>query len=427
MRSKLSSSPPLGTLKTLKNDIKRAFLSEKLNLWQQPVAKKKYKEAVLVHHNFDLKKKWWVTFHAWDEGLERKVRKRLSDGINEEKTIAGRLRAGEYMVRYINRELAQGKVFNTTIEGHAVANFKKMTLTELLEWVRTDKQSKKYRGGYVKKFKTIVFALNEWYDHEGFKPLTPSTFTHDAAQQFFYYLRTVRKLQNKTLNNYRNDFITAINFIEKKKPGTFKINPLDTIELLPTVTKKHAAFSDENLKKILAYCKEHHTDDQFLLFIQFIYYTLGRPKEIRALRIHDLDVVNNRIYFRGESAKGKMDEYVPLIPELAVIIKKAKLLECPGDHLVFGNKHKPGPKKINDNYFWECNYKMLEALNIADKEYTLYGYKHTGAVALYRATKDIKLVQFICRHRTIEQTNTYLRDLGEMTNFEGLEKFRGVL
>lgn len=422
-----SSSPPLGTLKSLKLAIKTAFLEYQSKMWHQPVAEPKYKKAKLVHHNYNLEKRWWVTFYAWDVSKNKKVRKRLFDGINELTSVAARLQHGEYMVQYINRELAQGKTLGTEVAKQVTTHFKKMSLIELIEWVRDQKESKKYRKGYTKKFGTIVTALEKWYANDKLQPLQALEFNSDYALQFFEYLRKVKKLENKTLNNYRNDFATVINFVEKKKPGTFKRSPLDAVEILPTVTKKHAAFSDDQLSKILAYCKEHHQQDQFLLFIQFIYYTLARPKEIRALRIHDLDIVNKRIYFRGENAKGKIDEYVPMLPDLLAIIKNSRLLELPGEWMVFGNKHCPGPKKINDNYFWERNSKMLEALNIVDKDYTLYGYKHTGAVAFYRSTKDIKLVQFMCRHRTIEQANTYLRDLGELSNFEGLSNFKGAL
>ena len=43
---------------------------------------------------------------------------------------------------------------------------------------------------------------------------------------------------------------------------------------------------------------------------------------------------------------------------------------------------------------------------------TLYSWKHTGAIKLYQATKDMKKVQRQCRHWSITETDNYLRDLG---------------
>ena len=63
----------------------------------------------------------------------------------------------------------------------------------------------------------------------------------------------------------------------------------------------------------------------------------------------------------------------------------------------------------------------MEELKLTDKEYTIYGYKHTGAISLYRKTKDIKKVEQHCRHSTIQQTNQYLRDLGVLAEDEELD------
>ena len=42
----------------------------------------------------------------------------------------------------------------------------------------------------------------------------------------------------------------------------------------------------------------------------------------------------------------------------------------------------------------------------------LYSFKHSGVIAAYRATKDIKLIQEYCGHKNIADTDKYLRELG---------------
>ncbi|MBD2704777.1 hypothetical protein IC229_29355 [Spirosoma sp. BT702] len=55
--------------------------------------------------------------------------------------------------------------------------------------------------------------------------------------------------------------------------------------------------------------------------------------------------------------------------------------------------------------------------------YDLYGWKHTGVIALYMATKDMKLIQQQCGHSTITQTDEYLRDLGLFLDYDILDTF----
>lgn len=53
----------------------------------------------------------------------------------------------------------------------------------------------------------------------------------------------------------------------------------------------------------------------------------------------------------------------------------------------------------------------------------LYGEKHTGVIALYLVTKDMKLIQRQCGHTTTEQTDQYLSNLGLFLDYEQLSDF----
>lgn len=430
MTAKTSSTPPRATEKTAKKAQNRAFFTDQFNDWHLTVAqdnKKKYTLAKLVHHGYNMKKSWWVTFYAWDVSKGKKVRKRLSGSLNEETTVAKRLALGEQMVRYINGELRAGKQLGTDVAERSSVTFGRMLLTDLVNWVMEEKKTKGFSDEYYRKFTAINANLGKWYEHECFAPLLAKEFTHKEADEFFDFLKNTRKLSNKTINNYRNDIGTIFNYIEKKKPGTFKGNPVLHIEQLPTYTKKHAAYTDAQLKKILEHAKARGNQDQFLLFIQFIYYTLGRPKELRMLKIGDIDLHENRIIFRAEISKNKRDEFVSIAPALAATIKQSNLMAMDNTFYVFGRNYTPGKYPIGRHYYSKINGQVLKALAMNDKQYTLYGYKHSGAVALYRSTKDIKLVQFQCRHTSSTQTDIYLRDLGEMTNYNSLQNFKGSL
>jgi integrase len=67
---------------------------------------------------------------------------------------------------------------------------------------------------------------------------------------------------------------------------------------------------------------------------------------------------------------------------------------------------------VYEKYWYNKHVPYIKAMSLYGKGYDLYGWKHTGAVALYKVTKDLKLVQEQCGHTDPKQTAQYLRDLG---------------
>ena len=61
-----------------------------------------YRPAILVHHENNLAKRWYVDFAAWDVSKEKLVRVRMYDPLNREKNLYKRLQLGDNLVRVIN-------------------------------------------------------------------------------------------------------------------------------------------------------------------------------------------------------------------------------------------------------------------------------------------------------------------------------------
>ncbi len=59
---------------------------------------------------------------------------------------------------------------------------------------------------------------------------------------------------------------------------------------------------------------------------------------------------------------------------------------------------------------------MLQTLGFTEEQHTLYSYKHTGAINLYKSTKDILAVQRHCRHSSSAQTDAYFSKYGVIIN-----------
>ncbi|MEL6141588.1 MAG: tyrosine-type recombinase/integrase, partial [Bacteroidota bacterium] len=73
----------------------------------------------------------------------------------------------------------------------------------------------------------------------------------------------------------------------------------------------------------------------------------------------------------------------------------------------------PGTRQptLGKNTMYERNKKFLRRMNYGS-EYSLYSWRHTGAVAVAKAGASLKELQIQMRHHSISQTDEYLRQLG---------------
>ena len=149
-----------------------------------------------------------------------------------------------------------------------------------------------------------------------------------------------------------------------------------------------------------------------LLFIQFIYYSFVRPAELRRLKIKNIQ--DGKMLIEAYESKGGRGEYVRIPPPLEKLIQEYKLREYDPEHFVFSHGGRPGEKGVGRNYFYRKHVKVLKTCKIQGK-YTTYGHKHSGVIELFKLVTDYSQIQVIqqqCRHKTLDQTFGYLRDLG---------------
>ena len=90
---------------------------------------------------------------------------------------------------------------------------------------------------------------------------------------------------------------------------------------------------------------------------------------------------------------------------------------------IFYINNSPGIQCPGEKWFYKKHQQMLEKLELNNRNYSQYSWKDTGVIALYRATKDIKLIQRMCRHGSLEQTDKYLKSLGLFLTDELLSSF----
>jgi integrase len=81
------------------------------------------------------------------------------------------------------------------------------------------------------------------------------------------------------------------------------------------------------------------------------------------------------------------------------------------------------PMPFNNSYFskqWNRERIALLSEGLIYPKQTLYSFRHTAAIDVFRRTKDVYMVQKMMGHSSVVVTLKYLRSLGEF-NAEELE------
>jgi integrase len=383
----------------------------------------KYKLCRLVDCKGDIKKEWYLVYYIWNNDTCEIERKR-NYTINSFKTKLDRRKAAKQLKKEIDEMLKSGAYISkidSEKQKFPVTSAANSTLILAIdEAIRIKKLNLKKNS--MKGLNTAASQMKEFLSESGksivqFKSVEPA-----LMYSFFEYLKQKKRrdgkqnLSNRTINNIKSNISTLFNFYVDKEE--IKKNPISKIKKLKTTAVKHKPFSDEQMQLIREDLTKNK-EDQFLFFIQCIYFTFLRPgEELRLLKVEDITA--KTIQVPGTTSKNGDAEHVIIPTALEKILQERKIRSYPPEYYVFTGAQTPGPKPTGMKYFYRRNASLLKRLKLSGKNYDLYGYKHTGAIKLYNSCKDIKAVQKQCRHSTIQQTDTYLRGLGLITNNEAL-------
>lgn len=393
-----------------------------------------FHRARLHPSDMDMRKPWYIVFYAWDITTERLVRKRVLKEEFKPLPFRDRTRFAARMIEEINYFLERGAHIESEQQPKAERfNFSSYSLLDAIEYARQQKVTvEEIRESTSDEYVSTITTVREFLQHAAL----PSGYKlrhvdHSFLVRYFDYLKQVRGVSNKTYNNRRMMLRAAFQVLIGRDPKLFGgVNPVDKIKMLKTDTRKHAAYTDQQMQAIAESCYRRG-QPHLVLFMQFVFYTLARPDEVRMLKVGHIRMPERRILFLAENAKTRIEEFVGIPDQLADIIERSGILAAPPEHYIFSTEpgHGPGPVVVSHSYFYKRIRPHILRLGYykINPNYTLYSFKHSGAISLYKATRDIKLLQAQCRHKTLEQTNRYLRDLGLFQDFDQLNKWKGPI
>lgn len=181
-----------------------------------------------------------------------------------------------------------------------------------------------------------------------------------------------------------------------------------------TTETLHAIYTKEQLNQVLNFLKEHYPRLHLLALL--CYGCLLRPHE-EARLLQKRHFIDGQIVLAGFENKGKKVRVVH-IPNYVHEELEPYLQKCTLDSSYLFT----GTDWLLNNYYFNTQWgrakeKML-SLKLLHAKQTLYSFRHTAAVNVYRKTKDVYVVQKILGHGSVMVTLKYLRGLGEMNSEE---------
>jgi integrase len=194
--------------------------------------------------------------------------------------------------------------------------------------------------------------------------------------------------------------------------GYLKINPFKDVKNIAKQkdSEKNFPFTEYERSVLEPALKQF---PELYLFTRFVYYTFSRIQELKELKVRDINLRTRTITLKADTVKTERTLVKPIVSPLLDFILESGVLNNPGHYYVFGKGLKPGAERCPVNYATNEHKKVLESCKIYRKgETTLYGWKHTGNINAYLANMDIKLIQKINGHSSLETTEIYLSKLG---------------
>ena len=349
-------------------------------------------------------KKWHIVYYAWSRRENRIKRKRYYR-LDNDLPIDIRLKQARAVMQTIDHKLRMGAV----IKEERTKALQRTKAVEALEKIVEIKRNQ-LRETTIRSYEYTCRRFAKWLRLQKLQSLKINDIKRTHIIAFLDYL-TVQGLSNRSRNNNLTNLAILFGEIHKREPKAFVFPPTSHIDKLPTIKRKHRAYSREQMT-LIRQAIEEEGDQQLLLFISMIYYLLIRPNELINLRIRNIEWNKERIFIPPHHSKNRQGDYVDIYPPLKKMMLEQRIMDYDEDYYVFGRgRQTPGPLRVGAHLFYERLQRILRKLNLLGRGYDMYSFKHAGACNLYLSGVDIRDIQLQCRHKSMTQTMDYLRDL----------------
>ena len=157
----------------------------------------------------------------------------------------------------------------------------------------------------------------------------------------------------------------------------------------------------ENVKELLESIKMFNYD--LYLCALLTYGCLLRPhQEIRCLKWKDFNDDLSYISLSGNKVKSKRNRVVPVPQYIRKELARGEI----NNNIFTGT-----PKPYNNSYFKGVWRRFKGCFPSVERDITLYSFRHTGAIEIYKRTGSLSKLQKAMGHSSLKVSLTYLRGL----------------
>jgi site-specific recombinase XerD len=276
----------------------------------------------------------------------------------------------------------------------------------------------KLESTYSKTYKRDLSKL-----HEQFTSFLPKSILHQYVSnlelKFIELFLNQFKSSNRHYMNKRRTL--SVFFSEMVRKGYTGKNLVLTTPTQKPKSVLHDIYSPDDLKAVLQFL-EHNYPNLYLCCL-ITYGCLLRPhQEIRLLNRGNINSDFTKIQLSGEENKSGRIRTVHIPDYLKIKLEKQLFgIEDRGANIFTLESG----TAFNEDYFktqWSRAKNQMTKKGIISKNQTIYSFRHTAAVNVYRKSKDLHLLQQLLQHSNMIVTLNYLRGLGEV-NDERLKEF----
>ena len=240
---------------------------------------------------------------------------------------------------------------------------------------------------FIKDAKRIIVLWQRYESEQHLKSLTLDKLQPSHIRNFLVRpnwsaktQRTVKSTLSPLLAEFKPHLVQSIKL---KKPTSTLHKPFDNI--------------NEILEDIKAYNK------QLYLCCLMTYGCLLRPhREIRELTWSDFSDDLKYIHLSGNRNKSGRNRIVPVPSYVRQLLVKGE-----PHHNIFSGRQ----QALNQDYFKTLWSRFKRQSKILEQGQTLYSFRHSGAIEIFKRTGSITKLQKAMGHSSINVSLTYLRGL----------------
>jgi integrase len=364
-----------------------------------------------IYQADDVKAKWFVFYSYWSEaklpepGYERfKVYEDKSMELRKGNKILIQSKKVDYfnkLATHVNNQLSKGwSPFGDNYARRLNSDFISIdqSLTNVIKYKKSFLADTAF-----KSFQSHIKGFQAWLVTENISYFKCGDIGKKHVVEFLYTIQAKNKLTNRTINNYLIDISSGYTMM--KELEYISINPCEDIAYKPAKSEKHRLYNDILLAQISEYMQE--TNPYLQLFCKFIWMGF-RPIEIVRLKVSDICLFTNIISLAASNEKTGDTKYRNVLELFRPHILEMNLDQYPGSYYLFSAKKQPDIIGTTRDYFTD-KFKDVKDHFELPSYFTMYGLRHTMAVALVRAKVPFPIIMKITGHTTLQAFQNYIQ------------------